>query len=213
MVKNRKELPLLKVLLAFLVAILLFSSGLLIGYSVSYFKFQDIYRSQESIRYNILSADLEKNFIASCNPDVFSTISSELDEMGNVIDILEERFGKQDAQVIEQKKRYTLLEVQHFLTMKDYSKQCSNEINLVIFFYSNSDLYKNQAEKIGYILNSIKKDNPDKIMIYSFDYDLDISIMRILKNVYNVSSPNVVVINEKDKITDISNKEEIEKYL
>ncbi len=77
---TKRELPLLRVLLAFLIATFLFLSGFLIGYSVSYFKYQDIARRQEDIKYDLLGLDLEAEFLTSCNNLVLHSVSSELDE-------------------------------------------------------------------------------------------------------------------------------------
>ena len=211
--EDRRNTPILKVLLAFLIATLLFLTGFLIGYSVSYLKYQDISQKQETIKNELLSLDLESEFLKSCSPSVFYSISSELDNMGGSLGILEERFGKNDKKVIEQKKGYTLIEVQHFLNVKKYVGECNKNITTIMFFYSNSEPYVDAGERIGYILNSLKSDRKEKVMIYSFDFDLDMAIIKILKDVYNVTSPDTVIVNEKTKLEGISNIDELEKYL
>ncbi len=210
MIEKKKELHLLKVLLAFLIATFLFSSGILIGYSVSYIKFQDVSNAQEEIKYDLLGINLEKEFITSCNPVILSTISSELDDMGKSIDILEQRFGKTDSRVLNEKKKYVLLEVQHFLIVKEYKETCSKNINIIFFFYSNSDAYENSrtAARIGNFLTELKNKNRDSVMIYSFDYELEMNMIKILKTKYDITNPNMIVLNENEKfkgIDEISN--------
>jgi len=213
MVSRRREIPLLRIFLAFLIATFLFLSGFLVGYSVSYLKYQNIALRQDEIKYDLLSLDLESKFLESCDKSIFQSISTRLDEMGKMLNILEDRFGKLDEKVIEQKKRYTLLEIQHFLNVKKYKKQCKQNISVILFFYSNIKPYDNMGERMGYILNAIKVRNPEKVMIYSIDYDLKMGIIDILKNVYNITSPNTLIINEKIKLESVENIREIEKYL
>jgi len=169
--------------------------------------------SQERIKYNLLSLDLERQLLSS-SCDTFNPhlLSSELNNIGSIVGILEDRFGKQDEKVLEQKKIYTMLEVQHFLLINDYNNKCEGNIQNILFFYSNQEEFKESAEKIGYILSSIKNNNPE-IMIYSFDYDLDSNLIEILKNKYFIEKPNTLVINQKTTVSMIKNIEDIENHL
>ena len=50
-------------------------------------------------------------------------------------------------------------------------------------------------------------------MIYSFDFGLNSELIKALKNRYNVTQQNTIIMNEKIKINNIKNINEIEKYL
>jgi hypothetical protein len=208
-----RNISLLKILLAFLIAGFLSLSGFLIGYSFSYLKYQEISLNQESIKYDLLKIELESNFLEFCDKNILSRISEDLNEMGSIMAILEERWGKSDERILEQKKRYSLLEVQHFLNIKKFQKSCNESLNVIFLFYSNSGLYIDSGERIGSMLTFIKEQKDEEVMIYSFDYDLDLSTIRVLKEVYNVTSPNTLVINEKVKLIDPQNIDDIKKHL
>ena len=47
---------------------------------------------------------------------------------------------------------------------------------------------------------SFKKLNSDKIMIYSFDYNLESSIINKLKRDYNITGAPIIVIDEQRQI-------------
>ena len=51
------------------------------------------------------------------------------------------------------------------------------------------------------------------ITIYSFDYDLDSDIVRILKEKYHVTQPNVLVIRENTLMNVFEKADDIEKAL
>lgn len=202
-----------RILISLVIATVIFSIGFLLSYSITYFKYQEVSISQEKIRYELMGIDIQKKLMTlSCDSFDFSSVSSEMDSMGSIIGILEERFGKNDAKVLEQKKIYSMLEVQHFLLIKDYNENCKKSISTILFFYSNEEEFSASSEKIGYMLDTIKKQNKE-VMIYSFDYDLDIPLINSLKKIYNVTQRNTIVIDEKTKITDAKKIQDIEKYL
>jgi len=206
-----RNLDMKLVFLAFLVATFIFLSGFLLSYMVSYSKYQSVSTSQEEIRYRLLSLELEKQILSSScevfNPFLFS---EELDRMGSLIGILEKKFGRHDKIVLKQKEIYSMLETQHFLLIKENNNQCNTKTQIIFFFYSNLENFIDQADKIGFILSSFKKENPD-VMVYSFDYDLETNLINILKRRYNISEANTVVINEETNIVNLSNIEDLRK--
>ena len=209
--KNIRSRPpyLGNLLLAIILATIIFVGVFLFGYYVSYYKYKSVLQSQEELRYSLLSFEVEKELLEwNCeNFDAFM-FSSEIEEMGKIIDILEERFGKEDQRVLDQKKTYSLLEARHFLYIKEYNNLCEDKVNTILFFYSNKKENKQEAERMGRMLSSLKKEMP-KVMIYSFDYDLSSSLISLLKNKYVVSRPGVLVINEKALLNVFKDVEEI----
>jgi hypothetical protein len=186
---QKKRPPYLgNLILAFILATLLFVGIFILGYTISYQKYQGVLLAQEQFRYNLLSFEVERELLeGSCddfNPYLFS---AEMDNMGSVIGILEDRLGKQDPQVLDQKRTYSLLEARHFLYIIEHNGVCNNTIPTILFFYSNEEEYKDEAERVGFMLSSLKKDQ--EVMIYSFDYDLDSSLVTLLKDKYNVIRP------------------------
>jgi len=202
-----------RILISFIIATILFSGGFLLGYLVTYSKYQSVSISQEKIRYQIMDLDLQGKLItSSCDSLNTLPLSSELDNMGSIIGILEERLGKNDNKVLEQKKIYSMLEIQHFLLIKDYNKKCNKSIPTLLFFYSNAEEFSDQSNKMGYVLSNIKSQKK-QVMIYSFDYDLNYPLIEILKRNYNITKQNTVLINEKTRLTDIKNIEDVQKFI
>jgi hypothetical protein len=193
-----------------LIATIIFSAGFLLSHSISYYKYQSINLAQERIKYELLSIDLERELLTStCLEFNTGTITEELVNMGSVMGILEERFGKTDEKVLEQKKIYTLLELKHFQLATEYSEICDKKVNTILFFYSNDKSFESDAERKGLILSNLKKQK-EGILVYSFDYDLDMNIIKLLKQKYNVTKPNTLVINEEIILESVTNINEID---
>jgi len=199
-----------RIFLAFIIATIIFISAFLISYGVSYSKSRSIAINQEKIYYNLLNSQLEKQLrVFSCDSFIPYQFATDLSSMGSLLGILEERFGKNDEKVIKQKEIYSMLELQHYFLVKDYNLECNKSLSTILFFYSNNENFIDSAEKMGFILSSLKIQNKE-VMIYSFDYDLDLNIIKLLKEKYEILQPNTVIVNEETKINDLEKIEELE---
>jgi hypothetical protein len=198
--------------LALLITIIVFISIFFMSYGISYYKSRSVAVSQEKIHYSLLNYYLKNQLmISNCIYSVPSEFSTELDSVGNFITTLEKRFGKTSPEVLEQKKIYSMLELQHYNLIKTYNLECNKNISIIFFFYSNNANFVDSAERIGFILSSLKTQNKN-VMIYSFDYDLDFDIIQLLKKKYNITEPNTILINEKVKLLKITNIDEVSRY-
>lgn len=195
-----------KLILAFILGTLVFCSVFLLGYTISYYKMQSTALAQEDLRYQLLSFQIEEE-LAGENCQTFNpyNFASDMDRIGSIISLLEERLGKDNLQVLNQKKIYSLLEARHLIYVKKHNTNCNNPIPVILFFYSNQEDYKADGDRLGYMLTTLKNEDPT-IMIYSFDYDLDSAVNNIIEQQYNITSPNNIVINE---VTFVNNFKDI----
>lgn len=213
MVQTREKPKYLRnLLLAFVLGTILFISIFLLGYNISYNKYRNLLTSQEQLRYNLLSFEVEREILGdSCENFDPYLFAGEMDYMGGIIGLLEQKMGKNSREVFEQKKVYSLLEGRHFIYIRDHNARCLNKVKTILFFYSNSQESKDYAERLGYMLTSLK--NQEEVMIYSFDYDLDSSFLKTLKKRYNINQPNLLVINENTVLNVFENIEDIKQLL
>ena len=185
-----------KLILAFILGTLIFCSVFLLGYTISYYKMQATALVQEDLRYQLLSMTVSEELLNdSCKSFDPLRFSDERTRVGAIISLLEERLGKTNIQVLEQKKTYSILEATNFLYIKKHNDKCNNPVPIILFFYSNKEPYKTEAGRMGYMLTTLSNQMPN-LMVYSFDYDLDSDLISLLKENYNVTSPNNLVINE-----------------
>jgi|TARA_Y100000034_G_scaffold53032_1_gene65122 hypothetical protein len=206
---EKRPLYIKRIILSIIIATILFIGGFFISFVFSYFSSQSVISNQNDLYYELLSVDVENRLNSiTCGDFEISKLSNELDKMGGAIQILEKRWGKQHPEVLSQKKSYLVLQMQHFLLIKRYSDNCNIDMNSVLFFYSNVEPFLGDAERVGYIVTSYKNQGKD-VQVYSVDYDLDSELAKILRDIYDVNFPNTLIINEKYKIINPQNIDEL----
>ena len=138
--------------------------------------------------------------------------SQILDEVGGRINLLEKRFGKNDQRVLEQKKLYVQVELAHHSIIKRFNKQCRSDFIAIFYFYSNDKENQKKNELTSNILNAFKKLNQERVMIYSFDYNLDAKEINELKEKNKITFTPLILINERD-LVNVQNIDDFEGYL
>ncbi len=132
---------------------------------------------------------------APCSALGKSVLSSELEEFGRKLDFAQDNQGADDADVIQLKKYYSLLQVKDYLLMQELSQKCDAKIHSLLYFYSSGC---DDCQKQGYVLTDFKKRYPET-RIYSFDAKLDFSVINTFSSLYNFDGvyPSLVV---EDKV-------------
>lgn len=209
--KNRQPFA-ARLTLAFILANAIFLIIFLFTSSISYLNYQTISDQNNQLKNNL--EDLNKiisNTSFDCSQDQLLKASEILDSVGIRIGILETRFGKNDRRVLEQKSIYTEIEIKHFELVKKIEEQCQENRTKILFFYSNEKNVEEESDRMGFILSSFKKQNPSKIMIYSFDFNLKIEQINNLKEKYKITTAPIIVLNEKETLY-VKNINELNNY-
>ncbi|MEK6875704.1 MAG: hypothetical protein AABX30_03395 [Nanoarchaeota archaeon] len=202
-------------LIAFAIGTFIFLLIILSSYSISYWEFQRVSNLQISTSFDIFKDKLDYSLfdLGMCSNESFKKVSSDLGFQGRIIDDLERKIGKLDPRVIERKKFYTLVELEHFELVNLLNKQCNLNMQTILFFYSNDENSISKSEELGRLLGTLSGRHPDSLMIYSFDYNLDSDLIGKLKTKYKINEPFTIIINEKDKLVNPKEITELESYL
>lgn len=199
---------------AFVISTVVFTIVILISYSISFVEVQRVSGLQNTLAYSIFQDNLEYTLFNGpiCSNESFRKISSDLGAQGSIISSLEQKLGKNNPQVLQEKQFYTLVELEHFQFVQTVNQKCNSHINTILFFYSNANDYVSNSDNLGNILSVVYSENPN-LVIYSFDLNLNNTLIENLKEKYNVTQPLTVIINEKTKLINPQNINDIEKYL
>lgn len=198
---------------AFLIGTFLFILGFLIVNGINYLEYQRIGQVQDVIAYEIFSDKLAFTLFGEeiCSDESYRKISEDLSFQGRIIDDLEKKFGKDDPRVIEQKKFYSLILLEHFEFVRLRNDNCGDYVHTILFFYSNTQDYLKESEELGRILGSVHARNED-LVIYSFDVNLDSNLIELLKDRYYVERPLEILIDEVVKVSEPKDIDEIERH-
>ncbi len=195
---------------ALVITTVIFVAGFFVSYNFSYYQYSQLAESQENLKYSILSLELQRQLV-DCEAFTPFAFSEELNNAEKTVSLLEEKLGKKSQEVLNQKELYSLLQIQHFLIVRDYNEKCKQNITTILFFYSNEGEELFNAEKMGTILSKFKAEN-ENVMIYSFDSALKNDLIGIIKKRYGVVSLNTVVINEKIKLNNLTNIDQLNEW-
>ena len=188
-----------RLLSAFAIATLVFLLGIFIGETMTNAKVNQIINIAEEIRLEILDLELQQSLseYEPCGTTYLYSLGSKLDDIGARLAYLEEELGKQDEKVIALKKPYTLLQVRHYLLIKQRTQECNENYIVILFFYSNKREYIQDSEKQGYVLKYFSdKYGYQKTKAYAIDVDLDLGVVEMLKEKYDVEEYPTTVVNE-----------------
>ncbi len=208
--KPTRNYYLKKMFYAFILTNIMFLIIILTSLSVSYLNYNNI-KSKNSVILESLNK-INQLSILNCDDSVLLKASELLDETGIKINLLEIRFRKDDYRVLEQKSIYTALELKHYELIKKLKTECEKDFVTILFFYSNKKEIQEESEKVGFILSTFKNTAPERIMVYSFDADLESEHIKKIKEKYSIEKTPIVIINEKESI-EISNIRDLERYL
>jgi len=186
----------------FLITAVIFITAIYLSNYFSQKKINEIKNIESRIAVDILASETQFSLLSelSCRDIGSSFLSKELATLGDKLAYTEQNRGSDDAEVLNLKKYYSLLQIKDFLLMQKIKERCgSNQANnglSIMYFYSNEGDCAD-CEKEGFVLTKLRSDYPE-LRVYSFDYNLDLSALQTLVSVYNIENKlPAILINDK----------------
>lgn len=184
-------------LASFIIGTFLFILIIAISYSIAWYQYTRISNLQSELAYALFEKKSLNYFFGEdiCLEENFKEMSDFLGYQGRILEDLENKFGKNNKQVLERKKFYSVLLLEHLDYVNDYNENCEKYQNTILFFYSNKDKSED-SDKAGRILSRVNSQNRN-VSIYSFDVNLESLIITRLKEKYGVDSYPKIIVNEE----------------
>ena len=113
-------------------------------------------------------------------------------------------------------KKYDLLRTMLWKNAIVLQKECSDEVDVVVYLYDYVDTDVNTKAKqlaMGRVLIDMKDKYGDKVILIPIAHDTGVDSLNLFKEKYDLDKFPVVIINQKDKITGLFTLEDIEEYL
>jgi hypothetical protein len=176
-------------------------------------KLENLKTTQDQIAIDILASETQFSLLSevSCNDIGITTLTGELNSLAAKIDYSEKSLTNEE-EIKNLKKYYILLEIKDYLLMKKISDRCKRPIVSILYFYTTEENCS-ECVKQGYVLTALRNKYPD-LRVYSFDYNVDVSALRSLIAIYNVSDTKLpaIIVGEK-QYTGFKSLEEIEEVI
>lgn len=176
---------------------------------------QNVKEIQDTIAIDILSSETQFDLLKEipCSNVSETMLSEQLSELGEKLSHTEGERGSDDATVVYLKKYYSLLQIKDYLLSKKLTEKCgqAKKSVFIIYFYTNKGDCADCARQ-GYVLTRLKQMYPE-LRVYSFDYDLDLSVVDSLKAIYKIDKALPALIVEDKLYAGFKTTEELEALL
>ncbi|KKP56548.1 MAG: hypothetical protein UR50_C0002G0041 [Parcubacteria group bacterium GW2011_GWC1_34_10] len=184
----------------FLITAAIFVTAILASNYFSQKKINEIKNIESRISVDILASETQFSLLSelSCKDIGNSFLSRELAVLGDKLAYTEQNRGSDNEEVLNLKKYYSLLQIKDFLLMQKIKERCGGKTLSLIYFYSNVENDCKDCQKEGFVLTKLREDYPE-LRVYSFDYNLDLSALQTLINIYNIKDEQPTLLID-DKI-------------
>ncbi len=187
-----------------------------VAYTIAYLdraRVAELNAIEDQLATDTLSLETEYSLLsaAPCDSIASSTaFISALSDLGERLVYAENQLGSDNAQVIQLKKQYTLIEIRDYLLTKQIATTCHTKPVTVLYFYSNTGDCE-ACDKAGYALSYLHNTYPN-IRVYSFDYHLDLGALQTLIKLNKVTGEKLpVFIIQNKPVAGFTTLEDLEK--
>ncbi len=193
-------------IIAFFITLFLFISILFIG-SIIGEKRQEFINTEISKLYVdlnemqtfiLMSETYGRRMACLASKEKLKELDHNIWTLGQKIDeyrIATEEF-KEDPYYKQQKKIFNENEVFYLLLLTQLKQQCELDHAIISFFYTNSDDCPD-CDAQSFVLADINREINEKLSIFYFDNELNISSIKLLRQYYNITEYPCMTINDE----------------
>ncbi|MDO8628217.1 MAG: hypothetical protein Q7R56_00500 [Nanoarchaeota archaeon] len=187
--------------LALIITIIIFSIGILIGIQLTETRVTELQTKNQAQKADFESLQLQYAFL-NTQPHNKSCIAFSKALERNVYDLENTRIkveqylqsSSNTEELTQLKRDYSLAEIRYWLLAEQAQQECNSNIISILYFYQKDELC-NDCSGQGYILTELKDQFKEKLLIFSFDIDLEEPLVDILQETYNITKGPTLVIN------------------
>jgi len=182
-----------------IIAVLIFSLGLFVGYGLDILRVKDVSTSLKDVELETLNYITSQEFVEVFGGDNcellnsrMSLLSPQIFEIGQTLVKFEEKniFSGDEYKYL--KGKYFLLEIRAYVLFTRLKNECSRDYDLILYFYDQHD---EDSKRQGEVLDKLVE--IDKANVFSFDRNFE--IINFLTDKYEIKESPTIIVNEKKK--------------
>ncbi|MBS3135008.1 hypothetical protein J4406_01380 [Candidatus Woesearchaeota archaeon] len=182
-----------------IIAVLIFSLGLFVGYGLDILRVKDVSTSLKDVELETLNYITSQEFVEVFGGDNCELLSSRMSllspqifEIGQTLVKFEEKniFSGDEYKYL--KGKYFLLEIRAYVLFTRLKNECSRDYDLILYFYDQHD---EDSKRQGEVLDKLVE--IDKANVFSFDRNFE--IINFLTDKYEIKESPTIIVNEKKK--------------
>jgi hypothetical protein len=206
-----------KYTLAFIITAAIFGTAFYIAHRLDATRLADIRATQDAVATDILSTETQFELLGSLDCAAISqgpVLSDELNSLAGRLGVAEDNLGSTNAEVVQLKKQYSLLEIKDYLLMRQISQKCPKVKPVsVLYFYSNLGDCPD-CGRTGDVLTYLRQTYPG-LRVYSFDYNLDLGALGTLISLNHIDGTHLpaMVINNRAPAYGFKNLDDMQKLI
>ena len=202
------------ILASFVVTVLVFLAGILLGVGLNDLRNQDAFASLKTVSLNTESYVVEGDFIefygvnlteeqfCSNLRDRFYSLSDELNDIRHLVVSFEDANDFQGDDYDFLVREYFLTEIQLYLSLENFRSQCDDSIDSIVFFYGLDAASETQ----GTVMDALIKERDDIFVItLKKDYNEGVSNVKakdplfdLFEDYFEIDvTPSLIVNGEK----------------
>jgi hypothetical protein len=116
-----------------------------------------------------------------------------------------------DPNYYKQKRKFNRQEVLYLSLLRQIRTKCDINQSIILYFYRRLENCT-QCDKQAFVLTHMNQKIDEELAIFSFDSDLDISSVNVLRDVYGVNEYPCIVI-EDGTYCGLRDRDEVERIL
>jgi len=198
--------------LAFLITAAIFGTAFYIASRIDSERIAAIRSTEENISIDILSSETQFELLGNLDCETISknpVLSDELNTLASQLQVAEQNLGDNNAEVIQLKQQYSLLEIKDYVLLQSITQKCGLKPVYILYFYSNAGDCAD-CSRMGDVLTYLRQTYPG-LRVYAFDYHLDLSALDTLKSLDKLNGQlPALVINNRPAVYGFQNLEQME---
>ena len=205
---------------ALVITVIIFGIGVFFGVVLENWRTNNIADLYQQSELELLDIKLQSEIYSLGEFDCAIAVKENLNfankifEEAKILDRYESASRLTDKLKIHH-KRYDLLRTNLLLNSIKIKEKCTNGYYEVVYFYQYNDAsFETKAKQAVFskLLVQLKEEKGYDILLIPIAGDNDISAVNLLLDQYDIKQLPTILIDRKDKITEIQTAEELSKY-